>query len=43
MSVTEPVVFGLVDRLRNWLVQRVGGRFTPEGKDEADGRPAAAE
>ncbi|MBX7248934.1 MAG: efflux RND transporter permease subunit [Caulobacteraceae bacterium] len=38
-----PVVFGLVDRLRNWLVQRVGGRFTPEGKDEADGRPAAAE
>jgi len=29
-----PVVFGLVDRFRNWLVKHIGGRFQPEGKDE---------
>ena len=38
-----PVVFGIVDRFRNWLVSKFGARFKPEGKDEDDaaqaGRP----
>ena len=29
-----PVVFGIVDRFRNWLVSKFGARFTPEGKAE---------
>ncbi len=37
-----PVVFGLIDRLRNFLLKRVGGRFEAQGKDEDDAAQAAA-
>jgi HAE1 family hydrophobic/amphiphilic exporter-1 len=31
-----PVVFGLIDRARNWSLKLIGRRFTPEGKAEDD-------
>ncbi len=37
-----PVVFGLVDRFRNWLVKHIGGRFHPEGKTEDEAATKAA-
>ena len=36
-----PVVFGLVDRFRNFLRKVVGNRFKPEGKAEDDARDEA--
>jgi len=35
-----PVVFALVDRVRNFLLRHVGGRFHPEGKTEDQARMA---